>query len=194
MRVNLTLPSPRPLETKLLGVWMESLASGDFYQAPPGHQVFPGAEEGIASKAFQPTARWIDATAPLLQCKPGHSLLPASVSGKLSLVGLSLILSAGPFLTILPPCSVTLSPWLSLPSFPLSLSIYTDCLAGVCPCTSRETPSALLPLTLPALRKLRTKEWHQKPSSSFLAAAATQLSDMASPPQCPPKVYKTSPP
>lgn len=119
MRVNLTLPSPRPLETKLLGVWMESLASGDFYQAPPGHQVFPGAEEGVASKAFQPTARWIDATAPLLQCKPGHSLLPASVSGKLSLVGLSLILSAGPFLTILPPCSVTLSPWLSLPSFPL---------------------------------------------------------------------------
>lgn len=78
--------------------------------------------------------------------------------------------------------SLSLSPFLLL-----SLSIYTGCLAGARPCTSRETPSAFLPLTPPTLRKVRTKEWHQKPGSSFLAAEAARLSDMACPSQCPPR-------
>lgn len=74
---------------------MESLASGDLCQAPPSHQVFTGAENLPAlSLTFN------GCCVPLLQYKPGHSFLPSSVSGKLSLVDLWLILSAGPFLSI----------------------------------------------------------------------------------------------
>lgn len=100
---------------------MESLASGDLCQAPPSHQVFTGAEEGIASKTFQPCRSLsTDATCPSSNANLVTAFcLPLSLGSSLWVYRQSSQLDLSS--TFLPPCSVTL--FLSGPAGPSLMSV-----------------------------------------------------------------------